>query len=231
MVLNPREVLFQTAALQQDWEQRLTDTLRDNPVCTGVQVKWRHSMKSGRPLAKPRVLDDTVRTTTRRALRTPAQQKQAEGCGQVRLQGPLGARPEACLTGTMQAVAAKAGLPWAPQKDNRELAPGRRRMHIGQDGLPTGRFDFPLASVPELARLRQAAHGDAVMTNGYRRLLGARPGDTSRPPEMRGSMKPIATLAGPPRCCWRGGTRGATLEEAVHQQRIQHRMRLRQGSF
>ena len=166
IVISPTELLIHTAESQQDREEEMTKILQDDPSMAAIQVRWRRSYQNGRPWARPKVLSDVVQAITRRAKKAPDRANEEDNCGQIRIQGPLGAQPAALLSKVMQLIGEKTGVPWTPQKTERQLAVNQWRMQVDTAGRPTGVVDFKLASLAEVALMQNAAADDVIQVNG-----------------------------------------------------------------
>jgi hypothetical protein len=166
VVLNAAEVLFLSSAPLADWEERLTRVLKDDPSTAGIQVKWRRMVHGGRPWAKPRLLDSMVRTVTQRAKKTAGRATVDDDVAQLRLEGPLGSRPEELLTEVMRKVGELLQEDLRPQKNDRKLEMGQWRMSMDMSGRPTGRVDVRLASLQRIAEAQRMIAQTAVLVNG-----------------------------------------------------------------
>ena len=161
---SPTEFLITTRCSRQDWEDKLTEVIRDTPAMATFRVKWRQVHANGRAWAKPCMLDEDIRATRRngggRRLREP------EGLGQISIRGFLGAQPDRTLRALMQAISQVSGRPLVETESDGPLQVGQWRLLLQHDGSPSGLIDFRLSSDLEVRQLHQEVGKDVVQING-----------------------------------------------------------------
>ena len=163
IVVSPMELLITTVASQMEWQTRLTRIWQDDPSSAVLQLRWRRCNQNGRPWAKPRMLDGTVRAAARGA-RTGGND---ESLGQIVIQGPLGARPELLLSRLMEAISSRTGTAMTQaQPQGKPLKDYQWRLQLSAEGLPTGRVDIRLPTLADLERVRTLIQMDVIEING-----------------------------------------------------------------
>ncbi|CAK0891361.1 unnamed protein product, partial [Prorocentrum cordatum] len=88
--------------------------------------------------------------------------------GQLRLTGPVGARPLELLAQVMGAAGQKMGFAWPRHALPGKLPPNSWPCQLSASAGPTGTVNFRLGNTSEVERLQEAEQGDIVEVNGAR---------------------------------------------------------------